>query len=115
VLEYILPVIGTIITALVTWFFARRKTNAEAKMAEIDNEVKAAEFYRGLLDDASNRIKEFVAIIENLNNKIEERDNKIEERDIQNNELKKHIAQLLVSNESLIKELQKFKQLNGKA
>ena len=94
--------------------FQTKIDNADAKAKEIDNEIKSAEFYRSLLDDASNRIKEFVVIIENLNNKVEDRDKRIEQRDSENIELKRHIAQLLISNETLIKELQKFKQLNGK-
>jgi hypothetical protein len=112
--DFILPIIGTLITALITWFLARRKNNADAKSAEIQNEIKSAEFYRGLLDDATKRINEFIAIIEILNTKIEDRDKKIEQREFENLELKKHIAELMSSNETLIKELQKFKQLNGK-
>jgi uncharacterized membrane protein YgaE (UPF0421/DUF939 family) len=98
--EFIYPLIGTIVTALVTWFFARRKTNAEAKSAEIDNEIKASDFYKSLLDDLKDRLESAIKA-------IEERDNKIIERD-------KKIDMLLVEIEQLTDELRKFKQLNGK-
>lgn len=74
--------------------------NANVKAAEIDTEIKASEFYKGLLDDLGNRLE--VAI-----KAIEERDNKIKERD-------KKIDMLLVEIEQLTDELRKFKQLNGK-
>ena len=92
-LEYIYPLIGTIVTALVTWFFARRKTNAEAKMAEIDAEVKAAEFYKSLLDDAMKRLDSAIATINNQEAKIQT---------------------LIKEIEHLTDELKKYKQLNGK-
>lgn len=92
--EFLLPLIGTALTALITWFFARRKTNAEAKMAEIDAEVKAAEFYKSLLDDAMKRLDSAIATINNQDVKIQT---------------------LLKEIEHLTDELKKFKQLNGKA
>lgn len=92
--EFLLPLIGTGLTALITWFFARRKTNAEAKMAEIDAEVKAAEFYKSLLDDAMKRLDSAIATINNQDVKIQT---------------------LLKEIEHLTDELKKFKQLNGKA
>ena len=98
--EFILPILTTLATALITWFFARRKSNAEAKSAEIDNEIKASDFYKSLLDDLKDRLESAIKA-------IEERDNKIIERD-------KKIDMLLVEIEQLTDELRKFKQLNGK-
>lgn len=91
--EFLLPLIGTGLTALITWFFARRKTNAEAKMAEIDAEVKAAEFYKSLLDDAMKRLDSAIATINNQDTKIQNLINQVEH---------------------LTDELKKYKQLNGK-
>jgi division protein CdvB (Snf7/Vps24/ESCRT-III family) len=91
--EFLLPLIGTALTALITWFFARRKTNAEAKMAEIDAEVKAAEFYKSLLDDAMKRLDSAIATINNQDTKIQNLINQVEH---------------------LTDELKKYKQLNGK-
>lgn len=82
------------IPALVTWFFARRKNNAETKNAEIENEVKAAEFYRILLDDAMKRLEIAIGTINNQ---------------------EKQIKSLLTEVEHLTEELKKYKQLNGKS
>ena len=68
--DFILPILTTLATALITWFFARRKNNADAKSAEIDNEVKSADFYRGLLDDATRRLNEAIDTINNQDLKI---------------------------------------------
>lgn len=92
--DYTLPVFGTLITAVVTWFIARRKTNAEAKSAEIDAEIKAAKLYKSLLDDAMNRLDKAIATI-----------NKQEEK----------IKELIAEVEHLTEQLKKYKQLNGKA
>lgn len=82
------------IPALVTWFFARRKNNAETKNTEIENEVKAAEFYRILLDDAMKRLEIAIGTINNQ---------------------EKQIKSLLTEVEHLTEELKKYKQLNGKS
>jgi uncharacterized protein HemX len=37
------------------WFFGRRKTNAEAASAEIDNDIKLSGYYKELLDDLAQR------------------------------------------------------------
>jgi len=92
--DFILPILTTLATALITWFFARRKNNADAKSAEIDNEVKSADFYRGLLDDATRRLNEAIDTINNQDLKIKS---------------------LMVEIELLTDELKKFKQLNGKS
>ena len=92
--DFILPILTTLATALITWFFARRKNNADAKSAEIDNEVKSAYFYRGLLDDATRRLNEAIDTINNQDLKIKS---------------------LMAEIELLTDELKKFKQLNGKS
>ena len=92
--DFILPILTTLATALITWFFARRKNNADAKSAEIDNEVKSADFYRGLFDDATRRLNEAIDTINNQDLKIKS---------------------LMAEIELLTDELKKFKQLNGKS
>lgn len=82
---------------------------------DIDNGVKSALFYQNLLDDATKRINQSLEIIDNLNVKVVERDRVIESQDIEKRQLQKHIKELMDSNESLINEIKKFKQLNGKA
>jgi uncharacterized coiled-coil protein SlyX len=92
----------------VTWFFSR-------KGIEIENEAKSALFYQNLLDDATKRINQCLEIIENLNTKVTERDKIIERQEIEKQQLQHHIKELMDSNESLINEMRKFKQLNGKS
>lgn len=94
-------IITGLFTALVAWFFARKKNDADTKSLEIDNEVKSAAFYRSLLDDAKARLDQAIQA-------IEDRDAKIKERD-------KRIDLLLDDMEILTTELKKYKQLNGKS
>jgi predicted RNase H-like nuclease (RuvC/YqgF family) len=112
--DFILPILTTLATALITWFFARRKNDADAKSAEIDNEVKSASFYQNLLDDSKKRLDECLAVIETQNKRISERDKIIESQDAEKRLLQQHIKELMDSNETLITELKKFRQLNGK-
>lgn len=81
--------------------------NADARAKEIDNEIKSADFYRGLLDDATNRLDRAILAIEERDLRIAERDKKIVERD-------KKIDTLLEEVEILTTEIRKYKQLNGK-
>lgn len=92
--EFIFPLLTSLVTALITWFFARRENNAKAKMAEIDAEVKAADFYKGLLDDAMKRLNSAIDTINGQDAKIQT---------------------LIKEIEHLTEELKKYKQLNGKA
>ena len=91
--QFIIPVLATFFTALITWFFARKKNNQELKSMELDNEIKSASYYKGLLDDMSKRL-----------------DKAIEEL-MESEERHRKLMQI---NRELVSELQKFKQLNGK-
>lgn len=84
--QFIYPTLTAFFAALITWFFSRKST-------EIDNEIKSADFYRGLLDDATKRLNQAI-------DTINERDEKIKV--------------LMLEIELLTDELKKFKQLNGK-
>jgi hypothetical protein len=106
--QFIYPTLTAFFAALITWFFSRKST-------EIDNDSKSALFYQNLLDDATKRINQCLEIIDNLNIKVAERDKIIESQDIEKKQLRQHIQELMVSNETLINEIKKFKQLNGKA
>lgn len=106
--QFIYPTLTAFFAALITWFFSRKST-------EIDNEVKSALFYQNLLDDATKRIDQCLEIIDNLNIKVVERDKIIESQDVEKKQLRQHIQELMLSNETLINEIKKFKQLNGKA
>lgn len=87
-------------TAAITWFFARRKNDADAKSAEIDNEIKSASFYQNLLNDMSKRLEDSIIEIEKRDVRIKDRDDRIEH--------------LIDEIERMTNELRKYKQLNGK-
>ena len=108
------PVIAAFLTGLGMKVLEWRKGKADNKSTEIDNEAKSATFYQNLLDDATKRINQCLEIIDNLNIKVTERDKIIESQDVEKRQLQHHIKELMDSNESLINEIKKFKQLNGK-
>jgi hypothetical protein len=85
--QFIYPSLTAFFAALITWFFSRKSN-------EIDNEIKSANFYRNLLDDATRRLNEAIDTITSQDIKIKS---------------------LMVEVETLTTELRKYKQLNGKA
>lgn len=85
--QFIYPTLTAFFAALITWYFNRKST-------EIDNEIKSADFYRGLLDDATRRLNEAI--------------DTITAQDIK-------IKSLMIEIETLTIEIRKYKQLNGKA
>lgn len=99
--QFLYPTLTAFFAALITWFFSRKSN-------EIDNEIKSASFYRSMLDDAKIRLDEAIMAINERDKRIEERDERIKERD-------KRIDQLISKVEILTHELEKYKQLNGKA
>ena len=70
-----------------------RKSLAQDRAAELDNAVSAVKYYRDLLDDLTARLTAAT--------------NTIKKMEIQHREL-------MLVNQQLVDELQKFKQLNGK-
>lgn len=91
--EFVTPVLLSFFSALIAWFFARRKNQQQLKSMELDNEIKSAAYYKNLLDDMSSRLDKAIEELMSL----EERHRK-----------------LMQINRKLVLELQKFKQLNGK-
>jgi hypothetical protein len=85
--QFIYPTLTAFFAALITWFFSRKSN-------QIDIEIKAANLYRTLLDDATKRLNQAI-------DTINERDEKIKV--------------LMLEIELLTDELKKFKQLNGKS
>jgi len=54
--ELILPIISSIVSAVFTFVFTRRKNNAEVKSAELDNIDKALGIYRKIATDLEDEI-----------------------------------------------------------
>lgn len=70
--------IGTITTfasGWISWFFARKKYNAEVDNNLIINMQKSLDFYQKLADDTSKRLEEVL----HRNTELEKRDEKLEE------------------------------------
>tara|TARA_R100000306_G_C4376873_1_gene142302 strand:+ start:1676 stop:2026 length:351 start_codon:yes stop_codon:yes gene_type:complete len=113
--DYIQPLLGGIVqTALIIvgaavgWFYGGKATKKrELKSSDLDNEIKSADYYKGLLDDMSQRLENAIKELMQL-----------EERVLQlmqtNRELVDTNNKLMESNKELLVDLQKFKQLNGK-
>lgn len=102
--------LGILATKLFDWIkpkFQTKIDNADAKAKELENEVKASEFYRNLLDDAKVRLDQAIHQLEERDKRIQERDARIKERD-------EKIDYLIEEIETMTNELKKYKQLNGK-
>lgn len=91
--HFLYPTLTAFFASLITWFFSMRKSLAEERAAELDNAVNAVKYYRELLDDITVRLTAATETIKTM--------------EIQHREL-------MLVNQQLVDELQKFKQLNGK-
>lgn len=91
--QFIYPTLTAFFASFITWFFSMRKSLAQDRAAELDNAVNAVKYYRDLLDDITARLTAATETIKKM--------------EIQHREL-------MVINQQLVDELQKFKQLNGK-
>jgi len=91
--QFIYPTLTAFFAAFITWLFSMRKSLAQDRAAELDNAVNAVKYYRDLLDDINARLTAATETIKKM--------------EIQHREL-------MVVNQQLVDELQKFKQLNGK-
>jgi len=93
-------ILTSLATATITWFFARKKNKQDLRSMKTDNEIKSAKYYQSLLDDMSKRLEKALNVAADLEGKYQE-------------VIRKN-AELVATNEILIAELRKFKQLNGK-
>lgn len=91
--QFLYPTLTAFFAALITWLFSKRKSLAEDRAAELDNAVNAVKYYRELLDDITKRLTAATETIKTMERQHRE---------------------LMLVNQQLVDELQKFKQLNGK-
>lgn len=80
-------VFTTVASSFVSWFFAKRKYNAEVDNHLINNMQKSLEFYKALADDTKNRLEEVLS---------------------ENAELRKEIHELRTEQQMLISVLAKY-------
>lgn len=120
--SFLYPVLTVFFTGLFTWLFAMAKNKRDLKAKDISNEsdsldieIKAADYYDKLLGKLDNRLNDLSNRHETLLNELtrsEENNRKLMKI---NGDLIESNTKLLESNNHLVEELQKFKQLNGKA
>lgn len=85
------PVIVGFASAFVTWYFTRKKNNAEVETNEIENVEKAISIWRKMADD--------------LNSKNDDLRDKLDEILEQNEDLKAQNSTLLETNKQLVKRM----------
>ena len=68
-------IISTFIGSWTSWFFARKKYNAEVDSSLINNLQESLDFYKKLVDDNNVRLEDLLQ----RNKDLEERDSKLEE------------------------------------
>lgn len=61
--------ITTIVSGWTSWFFARKKYNAEVDSNEIENLKKSLEFYESIVKDNNKKLQFYIDLAEN--NRIE--------------------------------------------
>ena len=91
--QFLYPSLTAFFAGFIAWFLSMRKSLAEDRAAELDNAVSAVKYYRDLLDDITARLTAATDTIKKM--------------EVQHKEL-------MLINQQLVDELQKFKQLNGK-
>lgn len=65
-------VITTIVSGFTSWFFTKRKYNAEVDNNLIGNMQESLEFYKTLADDNKHRLEEVLAENQDLRKEISE-------------------------------------------
>lgn len=63
--------ISVFATGFVGWFFGRKKTKAEVRSSEIDNDIKLSRHYAKILDDLEQRYQKRMTDINELFNQKE--------------------------------------------
>lgn len=102
ILLTLIGLLGTTGTAMVAWFFGRKKTNAEATTLEIDNQIKLTGAYQTMLDDLGQRYETKYLDLEKLytnkerilKDEINMLKQKVKMLKTENIELKKRVVEL---------------------
>ena len=71
----LIGLMSTIISGWVTWFFTRKKYNAEVDQTLVQNMKESLDFYKQLSDDNRARLEEVLA----RNEELEKRNDRLEE------------------------------------
>lgn len=69
--ETLLLIVGPVVASFATWFFTRRKLNAEADGKELSNSAKICEMWRNLSEGMEKRFKEEIDDLKKQNCTLE--------------------------------------------
>jgi len=89
-------------SAFFNWFFIRKKTDAETRTTEIENDIKLSNYYKELMDDLKQRYEskyiEFAQMLDSqkqlLKEEIEMLKKQVETLKAENKELRKKLEGL---------------------
>lgn len=102
------------ITGWTSWFFGRRKSNAETDSTIIENLQQSLAFYKDICDDNQRRLDENQRRIDEMQRQLEEKQKQLNDALRQNIELQKEIIKLRSSENAKITELhRKIGELQG--
>lgn len=113
--ETIIVAVVGLFSSLATWWAARRKTRAEVQMSELDNVEKSLKYYRDIVDDLGNKLREATSELYKTSNLHREAIDELTAAKKEIINLEQRLEQLALQNKELINELRKYKQLNGKS
>lgn len=113
--ETIIVAVVGLVSSLATWWAARRKTRAEVQMSELDNVEKSLKYYRDIVDDLGNKLREATSELYKTSNLHREAIDELTAAKKVIINLEERLEQLALQNKELINELRKYKQLNGKS
>lgn len=89
-----LMILPSLVSAIVGWFFGRRKTNAESNALEIENVDKGLAVYRKMIEDLSQKIQSLQTNQNKLEAEHQEMKLKLQESESENAKLRKRIIAL---------------------
>ncbi|MDR0195614.1 MAG: hypothetical protein LBI73_10870 [Myroides sp.] len=113
--ETIIVAVVGLVSSLATWWAARRKTRAEVQMSELDNVEKSLKYYRDIVDDLGNKLREATSELYKTSNLHREAIDELTAAKKVIINLEQRLEQLALQNKELINELRKYKQLNGRS
>lgn len=102
------------ITGWTSWFFGRRKSNAETDSTIIENLQQSLTFYKDICDDNQRRLDENQKRLDEIQRQLEEKQRQLNDALRQNIELQEEIIKLRSSENAKITELhRKIGELQG--
>jgi len=105
--EMIITALISAVTGIVGWVAARRQNLAEVQSTEIDNLEKAVKYYREIFEDMAGRHRATLEELDYVTKNMEDLKKQVQDLTMQ-------VKLMEATNATLLEELRKYKQLNGK-